>query len=331
MSSATSTTLTITNRGVGRTPIQSHLSSLGGTNVPEVFTEIVNFRGRKASLWMAQRRPDGSISDFTEIVNGFIETSPTIEEGDSISVSLVPLTALIDNTVSATTLKTSLVHGYHNFDEFAGSKLEYAIFVRESDSFRIVGSNTSPNVSFATDDLPIDMNETFDTTLSPATLGNYYIHPRYPELINSDGRLFPESMSSTGLTYDDGNVTNYNTLFAGVGSSSTRRVKVRTPRGEIKSFRITSGVQRFPEVINSVLDSNTTGSSLGTFGSFVDFSISDDRSLLVRANTNKDTAESVLAFFSSSESKSLLEQTYALPPFGYLDGTIRAEDIRHPI
>jgi len=316
VSGATSTTLTITDRGVGRTPIQSHLSGLGGTIVPEVFTEIVNFRGRKASLWMAQRRPDGSISDFTEIVNGFIESSPIIEEGDEITLSLVPLTALIDNTVSETTLQTSLVHGYHNFDEFAGSKLEYATFVRESDSFRIVGSSGSPTISFDTDDLPVDVSDTFDASLSPSTNGNYYIHPRYPELVNSDGRLFPESMSSTGLTYDNNNVANYNTLFASIGSSSTRRVKVRTPRGEIKSFRITSGVQRFPEIINSILDSNTTGLSTGTDGSFVDFSISDNRSLVVRANTNKDTAECVLAFFSSSESKALLEQTFALPPMG---------------
>ena len=97
VSAATSTTLSISDRGVSRTPIQTHRSLLGDTFIPEVFTEIINFRGRKASLWMGQKRPDGSISDFTEIINGFIESSPSIEDGDSVSISLVPLTALVDN------------------------------------------------------------------------------------------------------------------------------------------------------------------------------------------------------------------------------------------
>ena len=332
VSGATSTTLTITNRGVGRTPIQSHLSSLGGVNVPEVFTEIVNFRGRKASLYMAQRRPDGSISNFTEIVNGFIESSPSIEEGDAISLSLVSLTALIDNTVSETTLQTTLVHGYHNFDEIAGSKLEYATFCTDSREFTITGNQaTSNSALISLSDRPLDLSTTFDTSLPPSNQGNYFIHPRYPEIVNSDGRLFPTAAAADTLTYDNTNTVTYNTLMNGMTTSEFQRVRVRTPRGEIKSFRITSGVQRFPEIINTVLSANNTGSSQGTDGSFVEWSIGDDRSLILRANTNREMATCVLAFFSSTASKDLLEETYSLPPMGTWNasevGTYTTQDL----
>ena len=33
--------------------------------------------------------------------------------------------------------------------------------------------------------------------------GTYYIHPRYPELINSEGRLFPHTVTSSQVTYDN--------------------------------------------------------------------------------------------------------------------------------
>ena len=319
VSAATSTTLTISNRGIGRTPVQTHVSSLGGTNVPEVFTEIVNFRGRKASLYMGQKRPDGSIATMTEIVNGFIEESPNVETLDAVSLSLVPLTALIDNEVSETALKTQLLQGYHNYDELHGSKLEYIIMTQESESFRVVGSTGSSTLTFATDDLPLDLSTTFDTSLPPASNGNYYIHPRYPELINSEGRLFPQTMTATNLTYDNTDAT-YNSLVP--SSNATKRVKVRTPRGEIKSYRLTSGVQRFPEIINTVLQTNQTGSSQGALGAFINWKLSDDTSFMMKSLVNKETAESYIFFFTGKRALKYLEYVYELPPLGIWDNNI---------
>ena len=319
VSSATSTTLTISNRGVGRTPIQTHASSLGGTNVPEIFTDIVNFRGRKASLFMGQKRPDGSINAMTEIVNGFIESSPIVDTLDSIQLSLVPLTALIDNKVSETALETGLLHGYHNFDELNGSKLEYGIFTLDSEPFGVTGSTGSSTLTFDADDLPLDHSTTFDASLPPADDGNYYIHPRYPELINSDGRLFPETMTSTNLTYDNTN-TSYNSLVP--ASSATKRVRVRTPRGEIKSYRINSGVQRFPEIINTVLETNQTGSAQGTLGAFINWKISDDTSFMMKSLVNKETADSTIFFFTGKRALKYLEYVYELPPLGIWDNNI---------
>jgi hypothetical protein len=99
-SAATSTTVTVSNRGAGGTPIQIHSTTNNGTNVPEITTEIITFRGRRASIWIAQQSPDGTVSDYSEIVNGFIESTPTIEDGNTINISIVPLTALFDNSLS---------------------------------------------------------------------------------------------------------------------------------------------------------------------------------------------------------------------------------------
>ena len=316
VSGATSTTLSISNRGVGRTPIQNHVSSLGGTNVPEVFTEIVNFRGRKASLFMGQKRPDGSINAMTEIINGFIEQSPNVESIDSIELSLVPLTALIDNKLSETATKTQLLQGFHHFDDLHGSKLEFAIITTESESFRVTGSTASNTLTYSTSDLPIDHGTTFDASLPPSNNGNFIIHPRYPEIINSDGRLFPHTMGSTSLTYDNTNPT-YNTLVP--GTSATKRVKVRTPRGEVKSYRLTSGVQRFPEIINTVLESNQTGSSQGTLGAFINWKISDDTSFMMKSLVNRETANTAVFFFTGKRALNYLQFVYELPPLGIWD------------
>lgn len=314
VSGATSTTLTISNRGVGRTPIQTHTTTIGGTNVPEVFTEIVTFRGRKASLYMGQMNPDGYIESFTEIINGIIESSPTIDES-TVSLSLVPLTSLIDNELSEIALETTLVQNYHNYDDGNGSKLEYGVVCFDSPTFLLHGGyGGSGTLTYATtwnQTMPPDLATTFDPTLPPSDQGTYYIHPRYPELINSEGRLFPESMGATSLTFDNANTT-YNSLVP--HATETFPVKVRTPRGEIKSFKIASGVQRFPSIINDTLDAGTNGTSLGTLGAFADWKISDDSSLMFKSNVNSDTAASGLAFFSSRQAKEMMEGVYEYPP-----------------
>ena len=91
VSSATSTTLTVTGgRGAANTPQQNHSIDLEGVSVPEVTTEITTFRGRRAKLYCAHQYPDGSLSLWLEVCNGFIESTPIIEQGDSISLSIVP-------------------------------------------------------------------------------------------------------------------------------------------------------------------------------------------------------------------------------------------------
>ena len=122
----------VSSRGQGNTTPQNHSIGLEGSFVPEVTTEITTFRGRKAKLYAAHKYPDGSTSDYVEIINGFIEQSPNIEEGDTVSLSIVPLTALIDSEISDKINQTQLLQDYHYFDGIYGSALEYALQLRKT-------------------------------------------------------------------------------------------------------------------------------------------------------------------------------------------------------
>ena len=124
--------LTPSGRGAANTATQAHSIDLEGVSVPEITTEITTFRGRRAKLYMAHKFPDGSVSSWITIVNGLIESTPTIEEGDTISLSLVPLVALIDQVVVDKGLnQTRLLHGYHFYDGVNGSALEYAMSIED--------------------------------------------------------------------------------------------------------------------------------------------------------------------------------------------------------
>ena len=72
--------LTYSLRAVGGSQRQAHRVASFVTFVPEVSSAITTFRGRRASLWVAQQFPDGSLSDFVELVNGFLDSSPIVEE-----------------------------------------------------------------------------------------------------------------------------------------------------------------------------------------------------------------------------------------------------------
>lgn len=306
VSAATSTTLTITNRGVGRTPIQNHLSSVGGTFVPEVFTEIINFRGRKASLWIAQQRPDGSISDFTEVINGFIESSPTVEEGDSVSISIVPLTALVDNIVSETSLKTGLLANYHNFTEDM-NRLEFAVTNTSRDEFTVTGSPSSGTLSVNLGSSePFEPANAFDTSLQNGVDGSTPQHPRFPVIVRpgTENRIIPTSMTNTGTILYDETDTTKNTFWQTYsGGSTTRRAMILSDRTEIKSFEISTGVQRFPEVINDTLTTNAATTPQGTLGSFVNWTIDTNlTSINLESLVDRAAVWPKMSLYSSKES-----------------------------
>ena len=125
-SSATSSTITVT-RSQGNTTPQFHEVDVEGSFVPEVTTEITTFRGRRAKLFMAHQYSDKTVSDYVEVINGFIEQSPIIETGDSISLSIVPLTALLDTELSDKINQSRLLQGFHFYDGEYGSSIEYAL------------------------------------------------------------------------------------------------------------------------------------------------------------------------------------------------------------
>jgi hypothetical protein len=113
VSSVTVNTLISGERAVGGSQRQAHTITMGGTSVPDVTLEITTFRGRRAKLYMAHQFPDGALSDFVEVVNGFIDNTPQVEEAGEVSFSLLPLAALVSTASAAVGLQSNLRQGFH--------------------------------------------------------------------------------------------------------------------------------------------------------------------------------------------------------------------------
>jgi len=296
--SATTTTVTVT-RGVGGTPQQSHSTGLEGSQIPELTTEITTFRGRRAKLYMAHRYPSGETSDYTEVINGFIESSPTVEDGREITLSLMPLTALIDTDLSDKGIaQTRLLQDYHYYDGLNGSVLEYALGLEKIiDEALVVEPDTSGTITANTFDGIVsdrqnsaNLFDDFDVSLPQGPDADDYPreHPRFPKLrlaeefVFVSGGVFP-----TSITYDsgvpgfnfvaDGSLTN--ALNAGQ-ISGTSGLYVRLPLAEIKQHQLGSAeVKRWPDVINDTLISDGPSSTAGYSGGFGRWRLNPDHTI----------------------------------------------------
>ena len=98
---------------------QMHDIRLDGTDTPMVTSEIVSWRGRQASIYCASMDDNGLITDNQVIFHGMIERSPDISDLTAISISIVPISAIVDNKVAGPKNSTQLVHGHHYFDQSA--------------------------------------------------------------------------------------------------------------------------------------------------------------------------------------------------------------------
>jgi len=300
-SSATSTTV-VSSRGQGNTTPQNHSIGLEGSFVPEITTEITTFRGRKAKLYAAHKYPDGSTSDYVEVINGFIEQSPNIEEGDTVSLSIVPLTALIDSEISDKINQTQLLQDFHYFDGIYGSSLEYALglnYTQDLKTLRLFTDTSSSITSSAFQvTVPVERGfqnllDDFDTSL-PSGLQRddfAYEHPRYPKLKRQqdlpidDDCVFPTSTTfNSGL---QGYVVNADSSPSNALTASeitnTATFEVKLPLIEIKQHELGNGeVKRFPNVINDTLQASGPSNTQGISGGFANWRLNADK--IIRAS-----------------------------------------------
>ena len=301
-SSATSTTLTVT-RGQGNTPIQFHSIDLEGSLVPEITTEITTFRGRRAKIFMAHQYPDGTVSDYTEVINGFIESSPTIEEGDSISLSIVPLTALIDTELSDKVSQTRLLQGYHYYDGVYGSSIEYALGLsynpqsEEPSLYTDTGSGITANTFNVLLD-PGYYNlesylDDFDPTLPSGPDRDDYVdsHPRYPKLKRSfdpryvDDGVYPTAITSsitgTGEASFEINADSSPSLSLTAGEILlTNEFNIYVNRYELKQHELgNQEVKQWPNVLNDTLISDGPSTTQGISGGFAKWRLVADQTI----------------------------------------------------
>jgi hypothetical protein len=96
---------------------QQHQIYLGGTDSPLVTSELVSWRGRQAKVYACTIDQNGQVFDNQIIFQGIIESSPTIEGLNSITISILPIISMLDNKVSSATQKTKLAYGVHYYGD----------------------------------------------------------------------------------------------------------------------------------------------------------------------------------------------------------------------
>ena len=308
--------LFVSDRGVGDTPQQSHSVDLEGSFVPEVTTEITTFRGRRAKLFGAHRYSDGTTSDYVEIINGFIEQSPNIEDGETVALSIVPLTAFIDSEISDKINQTQLLQDFHFFDGQYGSFLEYACslnFTADGSTLRLL-TDTSATITASTFQAkaPLERGfenlfDDFDVSLPSGQLRDdyRYEHPRYPKLkrttdsaLDSDC-VFPTSFifnsSLTAPSYQiNADSTPSNALDA-TEITNTETFEVKLPLHEIKQHELGNNeVKPWPNIINDTLDSIGPSSTQGLSGAFLKWRLNAGNTIRVTKLSNSPFTSSLI-------------------------------------
>jgi len=123
----------IIERGVGGSTKQNHVINEVGL-IPEATNHVTNWRSRRATLYAATLRDDGTTTPYTEIMRGFIDTSPRADSDTSIALDLVPITAMLDNEIASEQgYSTTLRQGWHYFESDKGCVIEHAQGTLESE------------------------------------------------------------------------------------------------------------------------------------------------------------------------------------------------------
>ena len=316
--SATSTSVNVlAGRAVGNTPRQTHSVLLEGSTVPELTTEITTFRGRRAKLYAAHQHPDGSLSSWLEVVNGFIESSPIIEEQDKVSLSIVPLTALIDTQLGDKGIgQCSLLDGFHYYGT-ESNILEYGmrqgyVFQYAVDSTSAITAGTISLIKNDNTTLSLD----YDVSLPRGSVDtdfNGQPHPRYPRLKPlfsiEDKYAFTTAITQGTNT---GGQTIYTCTLASQTESFTQAelqdiTHLTVPRlVELKQHELgSSELKKWPDVINETLESDGPTSSAGLSGGVARWVFNGDTEIVVNKTTRSN--QGIEVYLWSNRARFIIE------------------------
>lgn len=280
--------LTFTERAVGRSQRQAHLITQGGTNVPEVATAITTFRGRRASLWVAQELPDGGLSDFTQILNGFLDSSPVVEEGGTVTLSLTPIIALLDGPITERGRNTThLLQGFHYYNGSEGSYLEWAVELEDGGTVYFIDRASIDPVgpppqfemwTFQPDDLRLFWFGG-PNGVDPQLDGS---HPRYPRLDGPYENATEQIFYPTAIS---ANVVDFDATYSTYSATGTPTISVSTnSEAEIKRIHLGDGeVKLWPDVAIDSLASESDSVS-GYDGSWAKWQLNIDGAVTVSPN-----------------------------------------------
>lgn len=282
--------ITFDYRAVGGSQYQSHLIGLQGSSVPVLSTEITTFRGRRCKLFAASQNDQGKVSDYIEIINGFIESSPYVEGGETVSLSILPLVCLVDTELTDQKEgKTFLLQGKHYFGKRSnifefGSAFRADYHATLTNAVATTATTTTIDVS-----LPVyPLQDIYDVSMpNGADRDTNWFHPRYPfmQAINHYHYLFPVSLGTVSTRPQI--VIDHSIPFASTQAevmnkinnpdySAGYKVKILM-RGEIKrTVLATDTLVDWPEIINTRLNATITEHT-GLEGAFSTVNIYSNR------------------------------------------------------
>jgi hypothetical protein len=248
-------------------------------------TEITIFRGRRCKLFIAHQDASGNVSEYIEIINGFIESSPHIESGETISLSILPLLCLVDGKLADTKAGIAyLLHGFHYYSS-KHNIFEYGSAFQNSYVFQSVTAEEYPTPGVAStqtkiyvDSPSFDLNNIFDESRSDGT-GFIDTHPRYPLLlIMGIFKAYPIQFGYTSnqpFIIIDHTVTDAATQARLLSPTTgvwptTGTVSIAIPkRGEVKRVSLGENrLKRFPDVLNDSLNLSGPSGLTGVSGAF---------------------------------------------------------------
>jgi len=160
---------------------QMHDIRLDGTDTPMATSEIVSWRGRQASIYCASIDENGIITDNQIVFHGMIERSPDISDLTAISISIVPISAIVDNKVAGPKNSTQLVHGHHYFDQSARYRINNIQKLGDNRSFIGGGYFIEFSSGLASTDEIMDKINSISRGAEPGTwfikrqAGGYYL------------------------------------------------------------------------------------------------------------------------------------------------------------
>lgn len=136
-------------RGCGGTIGQRHARNSQTGSAPRVLTpEKCQWKGARARLLVAHEfvGAGGAISTPIEWMRGFLPHAPR-ESGNGVTVTLAPLTALIDLEVGDADEVIRLRKGYHRFTRGRRSVVQHGQHVEQGGAFRVLIADDSASGS----------------------------------------------------------------------------------------------------------------------------------------------------------------------------------------
>lgn len=173
--------LTVSGRGVARTPKQYHSVDLDNDDVPEVTSEVVHWRTRWCTIHVAPIYVNGKVGDWSELYHGFIDSTPyTAPGGTGVTIRVAPLTALLDTPVTAELgagTETHLLQGYHHFAYPEACRLEHMQWIKHGErNFQLAATSaliTLYDVNAAVDSWENTMDFTRLTSIGHPRIGAF--------------------------------------------------------------------------------------------------------------------------------------------------------------